>query len=209
MTKKKNIPFIPLAIPDLRGKPISMVSKAIKDNWISSAGPAVDEFEKLIAKEVNSKFALATITGSAALHLALKVFGLGKGDRVLVPDFTFAATINSVIVSGAEPILVDVDRETWTLDIESTKKAVLKFKPKAIIVVHTLGHPAHMDELKKITSENNILLIEDAAGALGAKYKDRAVGSLSDAGIFSFNGNKVFSTGAGGALISMKAGGHL
>ena len=204
MIRKKSLPFIPLAIPDLRGNPISMVSKTIRDNWISSAGPAVDEFESLISKEVNSKFALATITGSAALHLALKIFDIGRGNRVLVPDLTFAATINAVIVSGAVPILVDVDRETWTLDIEATKKAILKFKPKAIIVVHTLGHPAQMDELKKVASENNIILIEDAAGALGAKYKDKAVGSLSDAGIFSFNGNKVFTTGAGGAVVLNK-----
>ena len=148
MIRKKSLPFIPLAIPDLRGNPISMVSKTIRDNWISSAGPAVDEFESLISKEVNSKYALATITGSAALHLALKIFDIGRGNRVLVPDLTFAATINAVIVSGADPILLDVDRETWTLDIEATKSN-FENKPKAIIVVHTLGHPAQMDELNK------------------------------------------------------------
>tara|TARA_B100001248_G_C27392502_1_gene463292 strand:+ start:271 stop:1395 length:1125 start_codon:yes stop_codon:yes gene_type:complete len=206
MIRKKILPFIPLAVPDLRGKHINMLSNAIKDNMISSAGPAVEKFESLIAKELNSKFALATITGSAALHLALKIFDIGRGHKVLVPDFTFAATINSVIVSGAEPILVDVNRETWTLDVDLTEKAVKKFKPRAIIVVHTLGHPAQMDELNKIALENNIILIEDAAGAIGAKYKNKLVGSLSDAGIFSFNGNKVFTTGAGGAVVLNKKG---
>lgn len=200
----KDKQLIPLAIPDLRGNPSSNLRKAIKSNWISSAGPAVNEFESLICKEVRGKYVLATITGSAALHLALKIFGIGKGHRVLVPDLTFAATINSIIISGAEPILVDVDKETWTLDIQLTKKAILKYKPQAIIVVHTLGHPAKMDELKEISSENKIVLIEDAAGALGAKYKNKKVGALSDAGIFSFNGNKVLSTGSGGALILNK-----
>ncbi len=204
MKKNKNLKFIPLAVPDLRGSPIKKVSKAVKENWISSAGKEVDEFERLIAKEVDSNYALATITGSAALHLALKVFGIGKGKRVLIPDLTFAATINSVIISGAEPILVDINKNTWTLDLECTQKAILRYKPSAIIVVHTLGHPAQMDELKEIASKNKVILIEDAAGSLGAKYKGKKVGALSDAGIFSFNGNKVLSTGSGGALVFNK-----
>lgn len=200
----KNISFIPLSVPDFRGNSAAMVTKSIRENWVSSAGPKVDEFESLLAKEVKSKFVLATITGSTALHLALSVLGVGRGHKVLVPDFTFAATINSVIISGAEPILVDIDRDTWTLDLESTKTAILKFKPKAIIVVHTLGHPAKMDELKNLALENKIYLIEDAAGALGAEYKGRKVGTLADAGIYSFNGNKIFSTGSGGALVLKK-----
>ena len=109
-----------------------MVSKTIRDNWISSAGPAVDEFESLISKEVNDKYALATITGSLlTLHLALKILILEEEIEVLVPDLTFLTTINAVIVSGADPILVDIDNETWTLDIEATKKAILKFKPES------------------------------------------------------------------------------
>ena len=123
----KNISFIPLSVPDFRGNSAAMVTKSIRENWVSSAGPKVDEFESLLAKEVKSKFVLATITGSTALHLALSVLGVGRGHKVLVPDFTFAATINSVIISGAEPILVDIDRDTWTLDLESTKTAILKF----------------------------------------------------------------------------------
>ena len=204
MKRQKSLKFIPLAVPDLRGNPKQKVLKTIENNWISTAGKEVDEFERLIAKEVGSKYALATITGSAALHLALKVFGIGKGDRVLIPDLTFAATINSVIISGAEPIIVDININTWTLDLECTEKAILRYKPKAIIVVHTLGHPAHMEEFKEITSKNKIILIEDAAGALGANYKGKNVGTLSDAGIFSFNGNKVISTGSGGALVLNK-----
>ena len=193
--------YIPLSVPDIRGNPISKISKAIKENWISSASPGVEEFENKIAKICNSNHALATITGSAALHLALVSLGLGKNSKVVVPDLTFAATINSVILSGALPILVDVNDYSWTLDVELFKKSIKLFKPDAVIVVHTLGHPAEMDEIKELCISNKILLIEDAAGSMGSTYKGEFVGSLGDAGIFSFNGNKIFTTGSGGAVI--------
>ncbi len=198
MSKK---PYIPLCIPDIRGNAIEMISNAINENWVSSAAPGIDKFEKEIAHVSSSKFALATITGSAALHLALVTLGIGKGAKVLVPDFTFVATINAVLAVGATPVLVDVNNYSWTLDIDLTKEAIKIHKPEAIIVVHTLGHSAEMDELKNICSKNKILLIEDAAAAIGSNYKGKSLGTIGDAGIYSFNGNKTLTTGGGGALL--------
>ena len=199
--KSKKIDFIPLCVPDIRGNAIEAVSNAIKENWVSSAAPGVEIFENSIAQIASSKFALATINGSAALHLALATLGIGKGSKVIVPDLTFVATVNAVIMSGATPIFVDVNDYSWTLDTKLTEEAIKMYKPDAIIVVHTLGHPAEMDELKNICSINKIFLIEDAAGAIGSNYKEQIVGSLGDAGIYSFNGNKTFTTGGGGALL--------
>jgi perosamine synthetase len=193
--------FIPLSIPDLRGNVKKHVMSAIEENWISSAAPGVKKFEDEIAKIASSKFAIATITGSAALHLALKTLNLGLGDKVIIPDFTFAASINAVELSGATPIIVDVSREDWTLDTNLLEQVILQESPAAIIVVHTLGHPAKMNEILKLKRKYKIKIIEDAAGAMGAEYKKKKVGCLGDAGIFSFNGNKVLTTGSGGALL--------
>ena len=201
ISKPKVFNYIPLSIPDIRGNASEVVGNVIKDNWVSSAAPGVDVFEKQIAKLASSKFALATINGSAALHLALVTLGIGKGSKVIVPDLTFAATVNAVILAGATPIFVDVNNYSWTLDINLTKEAIRLHKPDAIVVVHTLGHPAEMDELKNICSINKMLLIEDAAGAIGSRYKGKPLGSLGDAGVYSFNGNKILTTGGGGALL--------
>ena len=193
--------LIPLCVPDIRGNGLGMVSNAINDNWVSSAAPGVDVFENEIARTVSSKFALATINGSAALHLALVTLGIGKGSKVLVPDFTFVATINAVIMSGAIPILVDVNNYSWTLDLNLTEKAIKLHKPDAVIVVHTLGHSAEMDELKNMCATKHIFLIEDAAASIGSNYKGKSLGTIGDAGIYSFNGNKTLTTGGGGALL--------
>jgi perosamine synthetase len=201
ISKPKVFNYIPLSIPDIRGNASEAVGNVIRDNWVSSSSSGVDIFEEQIAKIASSRFALATINGSAALHLALVTLGIGKGSKVIVPDLTFAATVNAVILAGATPIFVDVNNYSWTLDINLTKEAIKLYKPDAIIVVHTLGHPAEMDELKIICSKNKMLLIEDAAGAIGSKYKGRIVGSIGDAGVYSFNGNKVLTTGGGGALL--------
>ena len=193
--------FIPLSVPDLRGNIKEHLLKAIEENWISSAAPGVKNFEKEIAKIAYSKFAIATITGSAALHLALKTLKIGVGNKVVVPDFTFAASINAVELVGATPIIVDVSKEDWTLDTKLLEKVILKDKPDAVIVVHTLGHPAKMNDLLKFKKKYKLKIIEDAAGAMGAEFENKKVGCIGDAGIFSFNGNKVLTTGSGGALL--------
>ena len=197
----KNNNFIPLAVPDIRGNVKKPLLKIINDNWVSTAGKEIDIFEKNIAKIAQSKYALATITGSAALHLALKTLGIGNNDKVLVPDLTFAATINAVILSGAIPIIIDINNYNWTLDLKLTEIAIKLHKPKAIIVVHTLGNPAELTELVFLCKKYKVLLIEDAAGAIGSSYKNKSIGSFGQAGIYSFNGNKIITTGGGGALI--------
>lgn len=193
---------IPLSIPDLKGDVKKYLIKAIDENWVSSAAPGVKKFEKKISKIASCKYSIATITGSAALHLALKTLNIGKGNKVIVPDFTFAATINAVELSGAEPVIVDINKQDWTIDIKLLKEAINKFKPSAIVVVHTLGHPADMNSIIKLKKQYKIKVIEDAAGAMGAKYYNKNVGCLTDLGIFSFNGNKVLTTGSGGALLT-------
>ena len=193
--------FIPLAIPDLRGDISGPILKVIKENWLSTAGKEINELESQIANISNSKYALATITGSSALHLALKTLGIGKKHKVLIPDLTFAATINAVILSGATPIIVDVNDHNWTIDLKLTEQAMNLHKPDALIVVHTLGNPAEISQLKDLCKKYEVLFIEDAAGAIGATYKNKPVGSFGNAGIYSFNGNKIITTGAGGALL--------
>ena len=193
--------FIPLSIPDLRGNIKGSLIKAIEENWVSNAAPGVKKFEIEIAKIASSKFAIATITGSAALHLALKTLNLGSGNKVIIPDFTFSASINAVELSGATPVIVDVNKEDWTLDCSLLEKVIIKEKPSAIIVVHTLGHPANMKSILALRKKYKIKVIEDAAGAMGAEFEKKKVGCLGDAGIFSFNGNKVITTGSGGALL--------
>jgi len=193
--------FIPLSIPDLRGNIKRNLIKAIQENWVSSAAPGVKKLEIEIAKIASAKYAIATITGSAALHLALKTLNLGLGNKVIVPDFTFAATINAVELTGASPIIVDVNKEDWTLDCSLLNRVILKEKPDAIIVVHTLGHPANMKAILALRRKYKIKIIEDAAGAMGAEYENKKIGCLGDAGTFSFNGNKVLTTGSGGALL--------
>ena len=149
MNKNNNINnrLISLAVPDMRGDVVGPLSKIIKENWVSTAGKEIDQLEVKLSEVAQSKYALATITGSSALHLALKTLGIGKGSKVIVPDLTFAATINAVILAGATPIIVDVNNDNWTIDIDLTEKAIKLNKPDAIIAVHTLGNPAEIDEL--------------------------------------------------------------
>ena len=194
--------MIPVAIPDLRGPISRKINEVIKSNWVSSAGPEVELFEKSVAKYVKRKYAISTSSGSSALVLSLIASGIKPGQKVLIPDYTFAATANAVLLMGAIPILVDVSDSNWTLDIDLVSIAIKKYKPSAIIAVDTLGHPFCRDELINICKKSNIILVEDSAGALGSKYKNMLCGSLADISIFSFNGNKIITTGSGGMMLT-------
>ncbi len=194
--------MIPLSIPDLRGPIIRDLSRSIKANWISSAGPDVIKFEKAVSKFCNRKYAISTSSGSAALVLALYSIGIRRGDKVIVPDYTFAATANAVVLLGAEPIFLDVSNRTWTIDTKLVEIAIKKYNPKAVIAVNTLGLPFDVKELNFLCKKNNVILLEDAAGSLGAKYGKMKSGSFSDIGIFSFNGNKILTTGSGGMMLT-------
>jgi len=201
------LPHIPLCVPDLRGREAELLANCIRENWVSSTGPAVTEFENEVARRLGCDHAVALVNGTCALHLALVVNGIGPGDRVAVPDWTFAATANAVAHAGAEPIFVDIRDSDWAIspDLVAT---VLKQDPtvKAVIAVDPLGHAADFDAVEPVCREQGAILIEDAAGAIGGTYKGRPCGSLGEIATLSFNGNKTITTGCGGMLLTSSAG---
>lgn len=195
---------IPLAIPDLRGNEQAYLARCVADNWVSSAGPFVTECERQMAALAGRAHGVATMNGTTALHLALVGAGVKRGDFVVVPDWTFAATANAVHHAGATPIFADVTEESWTLD-PATLERVLASPPGrvgAVVAVHALGHPADIDALAPLCREAGAALIEDSAGAIGARYKGRPAGGLGDLAIFSFNGNKTVTAGGGGMVVT-------
>jgi dTDP-4-amino-4,6-dideoxygalactose transaminase len=196
---------IPLAEPDLRGAEAAYLARCVADNWVSSAGPFVADFERRIAALAGRAHGVAAASGTAALHLLLVAAGVKPGDRVVVPDYTFAATANAVLHAGAVPFFVDVREATWTLDPALLEEALAGSDIAAVIAVHTLGHPADMDALAALCRAKGALLFEDAAGAIGATYRGRPAGGLGDAAMFSFNGNKTVTAGGGGMIVTDRA----
>lgn len=195
-------PYIPLAVPDLRGNEAAYLTRCVADNWVSSAGPDVTAFESRMAEICGTGHAVATVNGTAGLHLALRVAGVAPGDRVVVPDFTFAATANAVLAAGAMPFFADVTEASWTLDPDCLSGILRENAVAAVIAVHVLGHPADMSPLVELCAAHRVPLIEDAAGAIGARYKGRPTGGLGDAAVFSFNGNKTVTAGGGGMIVT-------
>ena len=191
---------IPIAEPDLRGNELKYVSECVTTNWISSQGEFVRRFEREFAARLGIEHALAVSNGTVALQLALAAFGIGPGDEVIVPDLTFAATINTVLHVGATPVVVDVDPATWNICPKAVA-AALTPRTKAIMPVHLYGQPADMDALMALAKPRGIVVIEDAAEAVGAAYKGRPCGALGDAACFSFFSNKVLTTGEGGMVV--------
>lgn len=184
-----------------------MLLEAFDSNWIAPLGPHVDAFEREVAERIGVPSAAALSSGTAALHLALVLLGVGPGDEVLVSSLTFVATGNAVKYTGAEPVFVDSDEETWTIDPkllaeEIEERVRLGRTPKAVVVVDLYGQCADYDTIRSACAEHGIAVIEDAAEALGATYRGRPAGTLGDIGVFSFNGNKVITTSGGGMLVS-------
>ena len=186
--------------PDLSGNEEAYALEAIRSTWISSSGAFVDRFEREFSEFCQTKTAVSVCNGTAALHLALAALDVGPEDEVVVPALTFVATANAVLYVGAKPVFVDVDPKTWCLDPAKFEAAITS-RTRAVIPVHLYGHPADMDPIVQIATENSIVVIEDAAQAHGARYKGRPVGSLGDLGTFSFYGNKIISCGEGGAVV--------
>lgn len=191
--------FIPIAQPSISKKDIEYVTDAVKSGWVSSLGSYIQEFEEKFAAFCNTRYALTTSNGTSALHLTLAAKEIGEGDEILVPDFSFIATANSVVYSRATPVFIDIDPITLCIDPKVLKRSLTP-RTKAIIVVHTYGHPANMDEINKIANDFNLYVIEDAAEAHGAEYKGKPVGGLATAGCFSFYGNKLITSGEGGMI---------
>jgi len=192
-------PIIPVCEPWLSGNELKYITEAVETNWISSAGGFIHRFEAMFAEKMDTRYGVACMNGTVALHLALATLGLEPGDEVIIPTFTMIATANAVTYLGAKPVLVDSELGTWNMDIEQIEAKVTA-RTKAIIPVHTYGHPVDMDALNVIAQKHGLFVLEDAAEAHGAKYKARAVGSLGDAASFSFYGNKIITTGEGGMV---------
>lgn len=211
---------IPLAIPNLTGNEARYLQECIDTNFVSSVGPFVDRFETMVAAACGTEHAVATASGTAALHLMLAAHGIGSGDLVILPAFSFIATANAVSYTGAQPAMVDISPESWTMsptalarflenDCERRDDRVL-YRPTgariaAVMCVHTLGHPADIDRLADVAASWNLPLLCDAAAAIGSRYRDRPVGMLGHAAALSFNGNKTVTCGGGGAVVSGNA----
>ncbi len=196
-----------LSPPHLGDQEIEFVKDAFESNWIAPCGPHQEEFENELANYIGIKGALAVSSGTAAIHLALRLLDVGQGDVVFCSSFTFIGSATPILFQGAEPVFIDSDPETWNLSTNALERAFEKAKkinrmPKAVIVVNLYGQSADFDKLKEICDKFQTPIIEDAAESLGATYKGKSSGSLGEFGIFSFNGNKIITTSGGGMLIS-------
>jgi perosamine synthetase len=191
--------FIPVSDPKLDGNELRYVTQCVQSNWISSAGRFVREFEEAFAAAMGCHYGVACCNGTTSLHLALATLGIGASDEVVIPTFTMIATANAVRYTGATPILIDAERETWNLDVTQLERVITP-RTRGILLIHTYGHPVDMDPLLQVAERRGLWVVEDAAEAHGARYKGRAIGSLGRAASFSFYANKIITTGEGGMI---------
>ena len=193
-----------LSPPHMSGKEQEYIAEVFKSNYIAPLGEFVDRFERDICRYTGAFNALATINATSAIHLALRVLGIGKDDIVLASSFTFIGSVSAVIYQGAQPYFVDSNKKSWNLSPTCLQKAIENApkKPKALILTHLYGQCADLEKIVKICKEQDIYLIEDAAESLGATYQGRQSGTFGDMGVYSFNGNKILSTSGGGMLVS-------
>jgi perosamine synthetase len=191
---------IPVLEPDLSGNELMYVTECISSNWISSQGSYVTRFESLFSKMHNDRVAVAVSNGTTALHLALEALGVGPGDEVIVPDVTFAASINAILYCRAVPVICEIDEKSWCIDVDEAEK-LISSKTKAIMPVHLYGQVCDFARLTALCRNYNLLMIEDCAEALGSTWNNAPVGVFGDAATFSFFGNKTISTGEGGMVL--------
>jgi dTDP-4-amino-4,6-dideoxygalactose transaminase len=196
-----------LSTPHIGSQELAFVKQAFDTNWIAPVGPHVDAFEQEFCQITGAGYAAAVSSGTAALHLALQLVGVGSGDEVFCSTLTFAATANPIIYLGAKPVFIDSDRISWNMNPELLQEALQKRAyfgklPKAVILVHLYGQSADIEPILQVCDQYNIPLIEDAAEALGATYKGLSPGTFGRIGIYSFNGNKIITTSGGGMLVS-------
>lgn len=196
-----------LSSPHIGALEHGFVEEAFASNWIAPLGPHVDAFQEEFARSVGAPYALALSSGTAALHLALQLVGVGPGDEVLVSTLTFSASVNPIRYLGASPVFIDSERISWNMDPallseELEMRAVSGRLPRAVVVVHLYGQSADLDPILAACKRYDVPVVEDAAEALGSTYKGRTPGTLGRAGIYSFNGNKIITTSGGGMLVS-------
>ena len=200
------MPRIYLSPPDIRPQDHTAVDDVLTSNWVAPVGPHLNAFESAMAEWVGRTHAVALNSGTAALHMALHVLGIGPGDAVICPTLTFAASANPICYCGAEPVFVDCESNTWNIDPVLLKQTLAaRDDVKAVIVVHLYGQCAQMDAITELCRAHGVFLIEDAAEALGATYQGQPAGSFGDLSFFSFNGNKIITTSGGGMLLSDQA----
>jgi perosamine synthetase len=200
-TEKQGTSFIPVCEPTLKGNELKYISETVKTGWISSAGGFIKRFEEQFAKFCEVKHGISCSNGTTALHLAIESMEIGHGDEIITPTFSMAASSNSILYAGAKPVFIDSELDTWNMDVNRIEEKITS-KTKAIMVVHTYGHPVDMDKVNEIAKKHNLLVIEDAAEAHGALYKGKKIGSLSDIACFSFYANKIITTGEGGMVVT-------
>ncbi len=191
----------PVYQPSLKGNEKKYLAECIDTNWLTENGRFVKEFEDKFAEFIDIKYATAVANGTVGLHLALVALGIGEGDEVIVPTFTYVATANAVAYTGATPVFADSDPETWQIDPASIRKKITN-RTRAVIPVHLYGYTCNMDEIMAIANEHDLFVIEDTAEAFGSKYKNKSAGTFGDIGVFSFYGNKTITTGEGGMLVT-------
>lgn len=209
---------IPLSEPEISGNEWKYIKECLDTRWVSSIGNYVTRFEEMVASYLEIKHAVAVVNGTSALHVSLIASGVKPDDEVIVPALTFIAPANVVRYCGAHPVFMDCERDTLCMDVQKvadfinneceshedgyTYNKKSRKKVKAVIPVHIFGHPADMDSLLEVCNKNNIDIIEDATESLGSKYKGNSTGSLGKIGCFSFNGNKIITTGGGGMVVT-------
>ncbi|MCW3102490.1 MAG: hypothetical protein JWO09_930 [Bacteroidetes bacterium] len=209
--------MIPLSVPNINGNEWKYIKDCLDTNWVSSVGAYVDKFEQSMAAYTGARFAISTVNGTAALHISLLLSGVQQGDLVIVPNITFIASVNSIRYMSANPLLIDVDPATWQMDLGLLEKFLRsstsvengkcvhnsdKRVIRAIMPVHVLGNMCDMDRLTALASEFHLALIEDATESLGSTYKEKHSGRFGRFGCFSYNGNKIITTGGGGMIIT-------
>lgn len=208
---------VPLAEPSLTGREWQYVRECLDTGWVSSVGAFVNRFEADVAAAAGARHGVATVNGTAALHLALRVAGVGPGDTVLVPALTFIAPVNAVRYTGAHPVFIDAEPDYWQMDVEQVRDFLLRRcsrepgglcdratgrRVAAVLPVHLLGHPVDLEQLVPLCRDLGVAVIEDATESLGAHHRGTPVGHLGDAACFSFNGNKLITTGGGGMFVT-------
>jgi perosamine synthetase len=209
--------YVPLCIPELRGNEWAYIKECLDTGWVSSVGSYVDRFEADLARYVGIQHAVAVVNGTAAIHIALLVAGIQPEDEVLVSTMTFIAPVNAIRYAGAWPVLIDSDAETWQMDPQQVADFLEKEcetrsgslwnrhtgrRVRAIMPVHILGHPVDMHPIMELARRYDLIVIEDATESLGARYKEQMTGCIGDIACFSFNGNKIITTGGGGMLVT-------
>ncbi|RKW56543.1 MAG: aminotransferase class V-fold PLP-dependent enzyme [Lachnospiraceae bacterium] len=212
---EKNDKHVWLSSPTMHGDELEYIKEAYMSNWMSTVGKNIDEVEKHISEYIGTKYAIALASGTASLHLAIKMAaikaygmpgsGIGslKGKKVFCSDMTFSATVNPVLYEGGEPVFIDTEYDTWNMDPKALEKAFEIYPDvKIVVLVHLYGTPAKIDEINTIVKKYNAILIEDAAESMGATYRGSQTGTFGDYNILSFNGNKIITGSSGGCLLT-------